>query len=200
VQPAGSFQCDIPHPCPPPVPQLYDASVSPATTLGAPVALTVTGGSGTDGDPYVASLGPFAQARVIAGAIQATGRAGGVAPGLGGNLLKTRFLRSAKFQQLYLQEYRKIYDDLFVGGRALTALANVEKFLTSKATSLIDSASITADVQRMRETLTGRITTCDETAATLDVGGTHREVPYADVSKALVQIEFNRKRDKSEDA
>ena len=76
--------------------------------------------------------------------------------GLGGNLLKTRFLASAKFQQIYLQEYRKIYDDLFVGGRALDALASVEKFLTSKATSLIDTATITADVQRMRETLTGR--------------------------------------------
>ena len=50
------------------------------------------------------------------------------------------------------------------------------------------------------ETLTGRITTCDETSATLDVDGTPREVPYADVTKALVQIEFNRKSDKSEDA
>jgi len=82
---------------------------------------------------------------------------GGAIPGgLGGNLLKTRFLASAKFQQLYLLEYRKIYDDLFVGGRALDALASVEKFLTSKATSLIDNATITADVQRMRQTLTGR--------------------------------------------
>jgi ribosome maturation factor RimP len=50
------------------------------------------------------------------------------------------------------------------------------------------------------ETLTGRITTCDETSATLDVDGTPREVPYADVAKALVQIEFNRKSNKSEDA
>ena len=30
---------------------------------------------------------------------------------------------------------------------------------------------------------------------TLDVDGTRREVAYADVAKALVQIEFNRKSD-----
>ncbi|MEO5841785.1 MAG: CotH kinase family protein [Acidimicrobiales bacterium] len=84
------------------------------------------------------------------------GGGGAIPGGLGGNLLKTRFLASAKFQQVYLQEYRKIYDDLMVGGRALTALANVEKFLTSKATSLIDTATITADAQRLRQTLTGR--------------------------------------------
>lgn len=50
------------------------------------------------------------------------------------------------------------------------------------------------------ETLTGRIATCDETSVTLDVEGTPRDLPYADVAKALVQIEFNRKSDKSEDA
>jgi ribosome maturation factor RimP len=42
------------------------------------------------------------------------------------------------------------------------------------------------------ETLTGRILSNDEDAVVLDVDGTHREVAYADVAKALVQIEFNR--------
>ncbi len=41
--------------------------------------------------------------------------------------------------------------------------------------------------------VTGRVTASDETAATLDVDGTSHEVPFADVSKALVQVEFNRK-------
>jgi ribosome maturation factor RimP len=50
------------------------------------------------------------------------------------------------------------------------------------------------------DTLTGRITTCDETSVTLDIDGTPRDLSYADVAKALVQIEFNRKSDKSEDA
>jgi ribosome maturation factor RimP len=49
-------------------------------------------------------------------------------------------------------------------------------------------------------TVTGRITTSDDDGATLDVDGSPRELSYADVAKALVQIEFNRKSDKSEDA
>jgi ribosome maturation factor RimP len=50
------------------------------------------------------------------------------------------------------------------------------------------------------DTVTGRITGCDETSATLDVDGAPRVLVLADVAKALVQIEFNRKSDKSEDA
>jgi ribosome maturation factor RimP len=41
--------------------------------------------------------------------------------------------------------------------------------------------------------VTGRIGDCDEEQVTLDVDGTTRALPYADVKKALVQIEFNRK-------
>lgn len=42
------------------------------------------------------------------------------------------------------------------------------------------------------ETLTGRITGCDDEAAHLDVSGQRRTLSYAEVAKALVQIEFNR--------
>ena len=45
------------------------------------------------------------------------------------------------------------------------------------------------------ETLTGRITSSDEEGATLDVTGRERRVAFADVAKALVQVEFNRKTD-----
>ena len=48
-------------------------------------------------------------------------------------------------------------------------------------------------------TLTGRITASDDTSATLDEDGTQHEVAYADVTKALVQIEFNRKSEKKDD-
>ena len=44
------------------------------------------------------------------------------------------------------------------------------------------------------ETLTGRIVGSDEVAATVDIDGAPRAVAYADVAKALVQVEFNRKR------
>lgn len=47
--------------------------------------------------------------------------------------------------------------------------------------------------------LTGRILTSDDTAVTLDVDGTERQVAYADITKALVQIEFNRKTEKKKD-
>jgi ribosome maturation factor RimP len=47
--------------------------------------------------------------------------------------------------------------------------------------------------------LTGRIVSSGETSATLDVDGTRHEVAYADVAKALVQIEFNRKSEKKDD-
>jgi ribosome maturation factor RimP len=47
-------------------------------------------------------------------------------------------------------------------------------------------------------TVTGRILSSTEEAVTLDVSGQQREVAYADVAKALVQIEFNRKSDKSD--
>jgi ribosome maturation factor RimP len=41
--------------------------------------------------------------------------------------------------------------------------------------------------------LTGRITDNDDERATLDVDGTVHDVPLADVSRAKVQLEFNRK-------
>jgi ribosome maturation factor RimP len=48
-------------------------------------------------------------------------------------------------------------------------------------------------------TVTGRILSSTEEAVTLDVSGQQREVAYADVAKALVQIEFNRKSEKKDD-
>ena len=41
--------------------------------------------------------------------------------------------------------------------------------------------------------VTGRITSAGPEAAQLDVAGTSREVGYAEISKALVQVELNRK-------
>jgi ribosome maturation factor RimP len=40
--------------------------------------------------------------------------------------------------------------------------------------------------------VTGRVGDSDESGVTLDVSGTSRRLAYDDVSKALVQIEFNR--------
>ncbi len=46
------------------------------------------------------------------------------------------------------------------------------------------------------DSFTGRIATSDDVAACLDVDGTIREIAYADIKKALVQIEFNRRKSK----
>lgn len=46
--------------------------------------------------------------------------------------------------------------------------------------------------------LTGRILSSTEDSVTLEVSGEQREVAYADVAKALVQIEFNRKTGKTD--
>jgi len=49
------------------------------------------------------------------------------------------------------------------------------------------------------ESVTGRIVTSTDESVTLDVDGTPREIPYAEITKALVQIEFNRKSQKKDD-
>jgi ribosome maturation factor RimP len=41
---------------------------------------------------------------------------------------------------------------------------------------------------------TGRVLEAGEEAATLDVDGSSREIPYADVAQARVELEFNRRR------
>ena len=46
---------------------------------------------------------------------------------------------------------------------------------------------------------TGRIVGSSDDSATIDVAGEQRELAYADVAKALVQIEFNRKSDTKDD-
>lgn len=47
--------------------------------------------------------------------------------------------------------------------------------------------------------VTGRILASDETSATLSVDGSDRALLLADVAKAVVQIEFNRKRPSSDE-
>jgi ribosome maturation factor RimP len=46
--------------------------------------------------------------------------------------------------------------------------------------------------------LTGRVTESDDAGVTLDVAGTPTRLAYDEVGKALVQIEFNRKRTEKE--
>jgi ribosome maturation factor RimP len=43
------------------------------------------------------------------------------------------------------------------------------------------------------EELVGRIATSDDVAACIDIDGTIREIAYADIARAQVQVEFNRR-------
>ncbi|GAB6984858.1 ribosome maturation factor RimP [Nocardioides pyridinolyticus] len=47
---------------------------------------------------------------------------------------------------------------------------------------------------------TGRILESDDDAATIEVSGRTRTVAYAEVKKALVQVEFNRRTEEEEEA
>ena len=49
-------------------------------------------------------------------------------------------------------------------------------------------------------TATGRITAADDAAVTLDVDGTERVLPYDDVARGVVQVEFARKDGEGDDA
>jgi ribosome maturation factor RimP len=53
---------------------------------------------------------------------------------------------------------------------------------------------------REGEKLTGRVTASDDEAVTLDVDGNARTLLLGDVAKALVQIEFNRRKPEPEEA
>jgi len=46
------------------------------------------------------------------------------------------------------------------------------------------------------EALEGRIATSDDVAVCIDVDGTIREIAYADIARAQVQVEFNRRGSK----
>jgi ribosome maturation factor RimP len=48
------------------------------------------------------------------------------------------------------------------------------------------------------ETFEGRIATSDDVAGCIDVGGTMREIAYADIARAQVQVEFNRRGSKED--
>lgn len=52
---------------------------------------------------------------------------------------------------------------------------------------------------REGEPLTGRVTAADDEAVTLDVDGTERRLPYAEVVRGSVQVEFGRKDDGLDD-
>jgi ribosome maturation factor RimP len=50
-------------------------------------------------------------------------------------------------------------------------------------------------MQKAETTITGRVTAADDTGVTLDVDGSPRQLPWAQVGRGKVQVEFNRTSD-----
>ncbi len=78
---------------------------------------------------------------------------GGMRP-RGGNLFKERFLASDAFHDLYLAEYRKLYETLYASGRALQELDRLEQVLASS--DAIDHAAMESEVSALRAMVESR--------------------------------------------
>ena len=75
--------------------------------------------------------------------------------------------------------------------RALVSLQSPMRLLSENGPCDADPLLVKAALHD-GDTVTGRIVASDDDAVRLDVDGTTRELAYADVAKALVQVEFNR--------
>lgn len=70
---------------------------------------------------------------------------------------------------------------------------NVDRMVKATVTTDTEGDGSTSDDGTTSETVVGRITASSEHEVTLDVDGQPRTLALADISKALVQVEFNRK-------
>jgi spore coat protein CotH len=84
----------------------------------------------------------------------------------GGNLLKERFLESGAFRDVYLGEYRKLYDRLYTSGHALRELEQLQDVLSASDT--IDAATLDGEVNELRSTIRTRRTELASVLAKLD--------------------------------
>ena len=76
--------------------------------------------------------------------------------GMGGHLLKERFLEAAVFQALYEEAYRDLYRQLFADGAALEALDQWAAVLSTVEGELIDPATLMNEVAQLRQVIEAR--------------------------------------------
>jgi spore coat protein CotH len=76
--------------------------------------------------------------------------------GMGGHLLKERFLEVAEFQALYEEAYQDIYRQLFADGAALEALDRWAAVLSTVEGDLIDAATVEGEVSQLRRVIEAR--------------------------------------------
>ena len=76
--------------------------------------------------------------------------------GMGGHLLKERFLEVAEFQAVYEEAYGDLYQQLFAAGAALDALDRWAEVLSTVEGSLIDAATLERDIAQLRQAIEAR--------------------------------------------
>lgn len=92
---------------------------------------------------------------------------GGNAGGMGGNLLKERFLASDAFSDIYAQAYADVYNALYGDGQALAELDALSAVLANSG--LVDEATLQSEVEALRsaiETMTAAGPTVTTTTTT----------------------------------
>ncbi|MCO5177514.1 MAG: CotH kinase family protein [Thermomicrobiales bacterium] len=76
---------------------------------------------------------------------------GGNAGGMGGNLLKERFLASDAFSDIYAQAYADVYNALYGDGQALAELDALSAVLANSG--LVDEATLQSEVEALRSAI-----------------------------------------------
>jgi len=94
--------------------------------------------------------------QVPGGMVQPPGGQVNPGSGMGGHLLKERFLEVPEFQALYEETYRDLYDQLFAGAAALAALDRWAEVLSSVEGDLTDAATLADEVAQLRQAIEAR--------------------------------------------
>ena len=94
--------------------------------------------------------------QVPGGIVQPQGGPQGGGFGMGGHVLKERFLEVAEFQAVYEEAYRDLYRQLFADGAALGALEEWAAVLSTVEGGLIDPATLASEVTQLREVIEAR--------------------------------------------
>lgn len=135
----------------------YDLETKTFTVFTWDLNLAFSGGAG--GFP-----GGFRGGEFPTGTIPAPEAAGGATPPAGapsmriggGNILEERFRKSQQFKKLYDTAYQELRQNLFTDGTAQEILTRIRQFLATNATSLVDSATQTSELDRLAQQLTAK--------------------------------------------
>ena len=126
---------------------------TPGGQAGQPPTGSFPGGMAPPGDT---ELPDGATGQAPGGIVRPQGGPQGGGFGMGGHVLKERFLEVAEFQAVYEEAYRDLYRQLFADGAALGALEEWAAVLSTVEGGLIDPATLASEVTQLREVIEAR--------------------------------------------